>query len=150
MFEKYVPSIILTLANKYIKNVNASELKLSLWGAPPPPAGRRNQSVSTAPPRKPCAPELRAPAAPCPRWSGEHTESPAVSARRWRGDAEQRRAADRGPAEDELETPHTFKRIFIQEPKLNIAWASLRYQPAKVSSHPRRLLSSAQLARQLV
>ena len=37
MFEKYVPSIILTLANKYIKNVNASELKLSLWGAPPPP-----------------------------------------------------------------------------------------------------------------
>ena len=43
MFEKYVSSIILTLANKYIKNVNASELKLSLWGAqsPPPP-----QSVS--------------------------------------------------------------------------------------------------------
>ena len=37
MFEKYVSSIILTLANKYIKNVNASELKLSLWGAPPPP-----------------------------------------------------------------------------------------------------------------
>lgn len=36
MFEKYVSSIILTLANKYIKNVNASELKLSLWGAPPP------------------------------------------------------------------------------------------------------------------
>ena len=33
MFEKYVSSIILTLANKYIKNVNASELKLSLWGA---------------------------------------------------------------------------------------------------------------------
>ena len=32
MFEKYVSSIILTLANKYIKNVNASELKLSLWG----------------------------------------------------------------------------------------------------------------------
>jgi hypothetical protein len=45
MFEKYVSSIILTLANKYIKNVNASELKLSLWGAPPPPAAR-NQSVS--------------------------------------------------------------------------------------------------------
>jgi hypothetical protein len=42
MFEKYVSSIILTLANKYIKNVNASELKLSLWGAPPP----RPQSVS--------------------------------------------------------------------------------------------------------
>ena len=37
MFEKYVSSIILTLANKYIKNVNASELKLSLWGAQPPP-----------------------------------------------------------------------------------------------------------------
>ena len=37
MFEKYVSSIILTLANKYIKNVNASELKLSLWGAPPSP-----------------------------------------------------------------------------------------------------------------
>jgi hypothetical protein len=71
-----------------------------------------------------------------------------VSARRWRGDAEQRRAADRGPAEDELETPRTFKRIFIQEPKLNVAWASLRYQPTKVSSHPRRLLGSAQLARQ--
>ena len=50
MFEKYVSSIILTLANKYIKNVNASELKLSLWGAPPPPQSI-NQSVSTAPPR---------------------------------------------------------------------------------------------------
>jgi hypothetical protein len=94
MFEKYVSSIILTLANKYIKNVNASELKLSLWGAPPPPAAATNQSVSTAPPRKPRARVLRAPAAPCPGWSGEHTESPAVSARRWRGDAEQRRAAD--------------------------------------------------------
>jgi hypothetical protein len=50
MFEKYVSSIILTLANKYIKNVNASELKLSLWGAPPrlsrAAARRRNQSVS--------------------------------------------------------------------------------------------------------
>ena len=149
MFEKYVSSIILTLANKYIKNVNASELKLSLWGAPPA-AGRRNQSVSTAPPRKPCARVSMAPAAPYTRWSGEHTESPAVSARRWRGDAEQRRAADRGPAQDELETPLTFKRIFIQEPKLNVAWASLRYQPAKVSSHPRRLLGSAQLARQPV
>jgi hypothetical protein len=52
MFEKYVPSIILTLANKYIKNVNASELKLSLRGAPPPPPPQSiNQSVSTAPPR---------------------------------------------------------------------------------------------------
>ena len=51
MFEKYVSSIILTLANKYIKNVNASELKLSLRGAPPPHAAI-NQSVSTAPPRK--------------------------------------------------------------------------------------------------
>jgi hypothetical protein len=50
MFEKYVSSIILTLANKYIKNVNASELKLSLWGAPPPPQPI-HQSVSTAPPR---------------------------------------------------------------------------------------------------
>jgi hypothetical protein len=37
-----VTSIILTLANKYIKNVNASELKLSLRGAPPPPP----QSIS--------------------------------------------------------------------------------------------------------
>ena len=45
MFEKYVSSIILTLANKYIKNVNASELKLSLRGAPPPHAAI-NQSVS--------------------------------------------------------------------------------------------------------
>jgi hypothetical protein len=89
-----------------------------------------------------------APAAPCPGWSGERTEPPAVSARRWRGDAEQRRAADRGPAQDELETPLTFKRIFIQELKLNLVWASLSYEPAKVSSHPRRLLSSAQLARQ--
>ena len=35
--------------------------------------------------------------------------------------------------QDELETPLTFKRIFIQELKLNIPWASLRYQPAKVS-----------------
>ena len=53
MFEKYVSSIILTLANKYIKNVNASELKLSLRGAPPPPPHAAiNQSVSTAPPRK--------------------------------------------------------------------------------------------------
>jgi hypothetical protein len=108
MFEKYVSSIILTLANKYIKNVNASELKLSLRGD-----RRRNQSVSTAPPRKPCARGLRAPAAPCPGRSGEHSEWPAVSARRWRGDAEQRRAANRGPAEDEPETPLTFKRIFI-------------------------------------
>ena len=49
MFEKYVSSIILTLANKYIKNVNASELKLSLlWGAPPPP-----QSISQSAPRRP-------------------------------------------------------------------------------------------------
>ena len=52
MFEKYVSSIILTLANKYIKNVNASELKLSLRGAPPPPPQSISQSVSTAPPRK--------------------------------------------------------------------------------------------------
>jgi hypothetical protein len=74
---------------------------------------------------------------------------PAVSARRWRGHAEQRRAADRGrPAEDEPQTPLTFKRIFIQELKLNIPWASLRYQLAKVSSRPRRLLRSARLARQ--
>jgi hypothetical protein len=50
MFEKYVPSIILTLANKgYIKNVNASELKLSLWGAPPPPPP---QSISQSAPRR--------------------------------------------------------------------------------------------------
>ena len=48
MFEKYVSSIILTLANKYIKNVNASELKLSLWGAPPPP-----QPISQSAPRRP-------------------------------------------------------------------------------------------------
>ena len=34
--------------------------------------------------------------------------------------------------QDELETSLTFKRIFIQELKLNIPWASLRYQPAKV------------------
>jgi hypothetical protein len=47
MFEKYVSSIILTLANKYIKNVNASELKLSLWGAPPPP-----QPISQSAPRR--------------------------------------------------------------------------------------------------
>ena len=33
MFERYVSSIILTLANKYIKNLNASELRMSLWGA---------------------------------------------------------------------------------------------------------------------
>jgi hypothetical protein len=120
MFEKYVPSIILTLANKYIKNVNASELKLSLRGAPPPPP----QSISQSAPRRPgrpCARVLRAPAAPCPGRSGEHSESPAVSARRWHGHAEQRRAANRGPAEeDELETPLTLKRIFIQELKLNI------------------------------
>jgi hypothetical protein len=49
VFEKYVSSIILTLANKYIKNVNASELKLSLWGAPPP----CNQSISQSAPRRP-------------------------------------------------------------------------------------------------
>ena len=49
MFEKYVSSIILTLANKYIKNVNASELKLSLWGAPPPPPP---QSISQSAPRR--------------------------------------------------------------------------------------------------
>jgi len=36
MFERYVSSIILTLANKYIKNLNASELRMSLWGASPP------------------------------------------------------------------------------------------------------------------
>ena len=48
MFEKYVSSIILTLANKYIKNVNASELKLSLWGAPPPPA-----TINQSAPRRP-------------------------------------------------------------------------------------------------
>jgi hypothetical protein len=34
--------------------------------------------------------------------------------------------------QQELDTPLTFKRIFIQELKLNIPWASLRYQPAKV------------------
>ena len=51
MFEKYVSSIILTLANKYIKNVNASELKLSLWGAPPPPPPP--QSISQSAPRRP-------------------------------------------------------------------------------------------------
>jgi hypothetical protein len=45
MFEKYVSSIILTLANKYIKNVNASELKLSLWGAQTP-APAPPQSIS--------------------------------------------------------------------------------------------------------
>ena len=45
MFEKYVSSIILTLANKYIKNVNASELKLSLCGVRRR-RRRRNQSVS--------------------------------------------------------------------------------------------------------
>ena len=50
MFEKYVSSIILTLANKYIKNVNASELKLSLWGAPPPPPPP--QSISQSAPRR--------------------------------------------------------------------------------------------------
>ena len=55
MFEKYVSSIILTLANKYIKNVNASELKLSLWGAPPPPPP---QSISQSAPR--CREALRA------------------------------------------------------------------------------------------
>ena len=49
MFEKHVPSIILTLANKYIKNVNASELKLSLRGAPPPPPP---QSISQSAPRR--------------------------------------------------------------------------------------------------
>ena len=37
--------------------------------------------------------------------------------------------------QDELETSLTFKRIFIQELKLNIPWASLRYQPAKVYTH---------------
>ena len=63
-----------------------------------------------------------------------------MSARRWRGDAEQRRAADRDPAQDELETPLPFKRIFIQELKLNIPWASLRYQPAKVSSCANRII----------
>jgi hypothetical protein len=46
MFEKYVSSIILTLANKYIKNVNASELKLSLCGVRRRRRRRRNQSVS--------------------------------------------------------------------------------------------------------
>ena len=50
MFEKYVSSIILTLANKYIKNVNASELKLSLWGAQPPPPPP--QSISQSAPRR--------------------------------------------------------------------------------------------------
>ena len=53
MFEKYVSSIILTLANKgYIKNVNASELKLSLRGAPPPPPPPP-QSISQSAPRRP-------------------------------------------------------------------------------------------------
>ena len=51
MFEKYVPSIILTLANKYIKNVNASELKLSLWGAPPPAAISQSVSQHRAAPK---------------------------------------------------------------------------------------------------
>ena len=32
MFEHYLTAIILRFANKYIKNVNTSELKLSLWG----------------------------------------------------------------------------------------------------------------------
>ena len=52
MFEKYVSSIILTLANKYIKNVNASELKLSLWGAQPPPPPPP-QPISQSAPRRP-------------------------------------------------------------------------------------------------
>ena len=51
MFEKYVSSIILTLANKYIKNVNASELKLSLWGAPPPPPPPQSISQHRAAPK---------------------------------------------------------------------------------------------------
>jgi len=51
MFEKYVSSIILTLANKYIKNVNASELKLSLWGAQPPPPPPQSISQHRAAPK---------------------------------------------------------------------------------------------------
>ena len=49
MFEKYVSSIILTLANKYIKNVNASELKLSLRGVR---CRRTPQSISQSAPRR--------------------------------------------------------------------------------------------------
>jgi hypothetical protein len=82
MFEKYVSSIILAVARKYINNVNASDLRLSLWGG----AVTLNNV------------ELRVEV-----------------------------------LQEELGCgPFTFKRVFIQELKLNIPWASLRYQPAKV------------------
>jgi hypothetical protein len=48
--------------------------------------------------------------------------------------------------QDELDTSLTFKRIFIQELKLNIPWASLRYQPAKVFDAGHLLLLSTRCA----
>ena len=45
--------------------------------------------------------------------------------------------------QEEVESPFIFKRIFIQELKLNIPWASLRYQPAKVSIRANRICKIA-------
>ena len=111
MFERYVSSIILTLANKYIKNLNASELRMSLWGAP------RAPSVTDAAAHQ---------SPPCWRAGGAVTLN----------NVELRTEV----LQEEVESPFIFKRIFIQELKLNIPWASLRYQPAKVSSRANRII----------
>ena len=47
--------------------------------------------------------------------------------------------------QEEVESPFIFKRIFIQELKLNIPWASLRYQPAKVSIRANRICTTSPL-----
>ena len=111
MFERYVSSIILTLANKYIKNLNASELRMSLWGAP---RARLPPVTDAAAHQSP----------PCWRAGGAVTLN----------NVELRTEV----LQEEVESPFIFKRIFIQELKLNIPWASLRYQPAKVSSRANR------------
>ena len=81
MFERFLTDIILKFAKKYIKNINASELKLSLWGG----AVTLNNI------------DLRV-----------------------------------DVLQEELDTPFIFERIFIQELKVNIPWASLGYQPANI------------------
>ena len=105
MFERYVSSIILTLANKYIKNLNASELRMSLWGAP------------------------RARLSPMPLRINHHRRAVAGGAVTL-NNVELRTEV----LQEEVESPFIFKRIFIQELKLSVPWASLRYQPAKVSN----------------
>jgi hypothetical protein len=81
MFERFLTDVILKFAKKYINNINASELKLSLWGG----AVTLNNI------------DLRV-----------------------------------DVLQEELDTPFIFERIFIQELKVNIPWASLGYQPANI------------------